>query len=117
MPTWQARDSTNDREESRILPIRVGDGDIEGILCNTIVPDVRNRTASDVADLVLERLRLIVPESVPARARTPISLPREVPSADPQELVIEPITSFNDQRNLIDEAITLYEERIPADER
>lgn len=49
-------------DEHRMLPIRVGDGDVQGILFNAIVPDVRERSADECADLVVERLHLIVPE-------------------------------------------------------
>jgi hypothetical protein len=43
------------------LPIRVGEGEVEGILFNTIVPDVRKRAAAEAAELIINRLRLIVP--------------------------------------------------------
>lgn len=49
-----------DREA--ILPIRVGDGDVPGILFNAIVPDVRQRSSDESADLIIERLRLLRPE-------------------------------------------------------
>jgi TIR domain-containing protein len=49
-------------EQQRMLPIRVGDGNVEGILFNAIVPDVRDRSASESARLVIDRLSLIVPE-------------------------------------------------------
>jgi hypothetical protein len=51
---------TNEKEKLGVLPIRVGDGDVEGILFNTIVPDVRGRTTRQAAELIIERLRLIV---------------------------------------------------------
>jgi hypothetical protein len=56
------QESKNTGDEHRILPIRVGDGDLQGILLNTIVPDVRTRTTNEAAELILERLRLIVPD-------------------------------------------------------
>lgn len=46
-------------EKLGILPIRVGDGDVPGVLFNTIVPDIRDRTPGDAAALVLDRLRLV----------------------------------------------------------
>jgi hypothetical protein len=48
------------REQDSILPIRVGDGDVEGILFNAIVPDVRSRGAARGAELVLERLYFLL---------------------------------------------------------
>lgn len=48
-------------QRDSILPIRVGDGEVGGILFNTIVPDVRRRTAAEAADLVIARLQLIKP--------------------------------------------------------
>jgi len=44
---------------SRDLPIRVGDGEVKSILSNTIVPDVRNRTAADAAELIVARLNAV----------------------------------------------------------
>ncbi len=48
-------------DEYRMLPIRVGEGDIEGILFNAIVPDVCARSADQTAELIIGRLLLIVP--------------------------------------------------------
>ena len=58
----RSRESADRREQYAILPIRVGDGDVKGILFNTIVPDVRNRTPDETAELIVQRLRLIVPD-------------------------------------------------------
>lgn len=57
----KTRSSQEKRDELRILPIRVGEGEVEGILFNTIVPDVRARSAAQTAKLILDRLRLILP--------------------------------------------------------
>jgi len=57
----KSRASADILEQYAILPIRVGDGDVRGIPFNAIVPDVRNRPADKTADLIVERLRLIVP--------------------------------------------------------
>ena len=48
-------------DEYRMLPLRFGDGDIEGILFNAIVPDIRARPAAQAAELIIARLRLIIP--------------------------------------------------------
>ncbi len=45
-----------------ILPIRVGDGEVDGINFNAIVPDIRKRSADDAAKLILDRLQLVMPE-------------------------------------------------------
>lgn len=45
-----------------ILPIRVGDGEVDGILYNTIIPDIRGRSAAKAANLILDRLFLIRPD-------------------------------------------------------
>jgi hypothetical protein len=58
----QARAAKDERDRLAILPIRVGEGEVEGILFTTIVPDVRSRSAPQAAELVIERLRLIVPD-------------------------------------------------------
>lgn len=50
-------DMAGDRH--RIFPVRVGDGDVEGVLCNEIVPDLRNKTAAEAAELIVARLDLI----------------------------------------------------------
>jgi hypothetical protein len=41
------------------LPIRVGDGDIAGMRFSDIVPDIRNKRPTDVAELIVARLNLI----------------------------------------------------------
>src|SRR5262249_25442667 len=59
------RTSKNKKDADRILPLRVGDGDIDGLLFNTICPDVRQRPADHTAELIVNRLRLIVPDAEP----------------------------------------------------
>jgi hypothetical protein len=54
--------SADRRGQFAILPIRVGDGDVPGILFTEIVPDVRNGPLDKTVDLIVERLRLIVPD-------------------------------------------------------
>lgn len=53
---WGAK--AGSRQALRLLPLRFGDGDVEGIPVNAIVPDVRGHDAAQVAELILERLRL-----------------------------------------------------------
>ena len=59
------------REQDSILPIRVGDGEVEGILFNAIVPDVRGRSAAQSAELILERLYLLEPGLRPVSGGSP----------------------------------------------
>lgn len=47
----------------RLLPLRVAEGEVEGLLENTIWVDARQRTASYVADLILQRVRKFVPDA------------------------------------------------------
>lgn len=53
--------SKDKRAEFRILPVRVGDGDVPGIFINTIVSDVRQKTIDESVQLILDRLSLIDP--------------------------------------------------------
>ena len=43
----------------RFLPLRFGDGDVDGLFDTAIVPDVRGRSVPEVAAVILERLRLV----------------------------------------------------------
>lgn len=40
----------------RLLPLRFGDGDVDGLFDTAIVPDVRKRSARQIANLILKRL-------------------------------------------------------------
>jgi hypothetical protein len=57
-------ETSEERERSRILPLRVGDGDVPGIFENTICPDVRNRPREEIVQLVFGRLGFIDPAHV-----------------------------------------------------
>ena len=46
-------------DRCRIFPVRVGDGEVEGVLLNEIVPDIRNKTAVEAAELIVARLNLV----------------------------------------------------------
>lgn len=69
----RARDMQAQDERGRlgILPIRVGDGEIEGILFNTIAPDIRTRTPQQAARLIIDRLNLIIPSRIAAAPPIP----------------------------------------------
>lgn len=65
----RSRASVSERDQLGVLPIRVGDGDVEGISFNTIVPDVRphKRSLNEAVELILNRLHLVAPERQVAR--------------------------------------------------
>jgi hypothetical protein len=46
-------------EALRLLPLRVGDGDVEGLLGNAIIPDVRRRSPDEAARLIVARWEAI----------------------------------------------------------
>jgi hypothetical protein len=62
----------NDMDRLRILPLRVGDGDVPGIFMNTICPDIRKKPVSDTVQLIVNRLRLLqpLPSSIPRGSQT-----------------------------------------------
>jgi hypothetical protein len=62
----QARVEGDPRRRDRIFPIRVGDGNVDGIPFNAIVPDVRGRRPEQVAELIADRLRLVIESAAPA---------------------------------------------------
>jgi hypothetical protein len=68
----ETRSSLEERDKLRILPIRVGEGQVEGILFNTIVPDVRARPAAETAKLIVSRLSLIRQNPATEKAAEPV---------------------------------------------
>lgn len=64
----ESYDPANPRSSDCMLPIRVGEGEVPGIPFNTIAPDVRIevRDAKESATLIVDRLRTIAPQRVPA---------------------------------------------------
>lgn len=76
----KARESTNESDRLAILPIRVGDGDVQGILFNTITPDIRPpKTPLDAARLILDRLHLVFPDFRPRPAVSVLDWPEQPP--------------------------------------
>jgi hypothetical protein len=82
------QESNVEGDKHRMLPIRVGDGEIEGILFNTIVPNVCARNANETAELIIDRLLLILPDlkrgtaPPPTEFSWPQAPPLEWPMAD-----------------------------------
>jgi glycosyltransferase involved in cell wall biosynthesis len=74
------RTSQKERDKLRILPIRVGEGEVKGILIDTtIVPDVRERSAAQSAELIVSRLGLIRKTRAGKKVSAPVysSWPKE----------------------------------------
>jgi hypothetical protein len=73
----------------RVLPIRVGDGEVEGVLFNEIVPDIRDKTPTEAAELIVGRLNLArgyAGDVEPAVAQWPSDVPElQWPMADHSE--------------------------------
>ncbi len=76
---------TENVKRMRFLPLRFGDGDIDGLFSTAIVPDVRNRAPQEIAELILERLDLAKHESAEPAEREPTIPP---PSKPPDSEVI-----------------------------
>ena len=45
----------NETDRDRILPLRVGDGDVPGIFMNAICPDIRKKPPSETPQLIVNR--------------------------------------------------------------
>ena len=52
----------SETDRLRLLPLRVGDGDVPGIFMNAICPDIRKKPPSETAQLIVNRLRLLQPQ-------------------------------------------------------
>lgn len=48
--------AAGNKERLRFLPVRFGDGNVDGLFDTAIVPDVRNRSISEIAELIVSRL-------------------------------------------------------------
>jgi len=46
-------------DRHQIFPVRVGDGEVEAVLFNEIMPDFRRKTAVEAAELIVARLNLV----------------------------------------------------------
>lgn len=82
--TIKARSSGNPSDSYGVLPIRVGDGDVQGLQFTTFAPDVRLMPLESAAQLVLDRLQLAAPGTAfgtpPASAEAP--WPATIPALD-----------------------------------
>jgi len=57
------RSDPNNEESKRILPLRVAEGDVEGLLENAIWIDARKHRPNQTAGLIVRRLREFVPDA------------------------------------------------------
>jgi hypothetical protein len=65
-------------DRHRIFSVRVGDGEVEGVLFNEIVPDLRDKTPAEAAELIVARLKLVrgyAGDVEPTAARWPSVVP------------------------------------------
>ena len=73
----------------RVLPVRVGDGEVEGVLFNEIVPDIRDKAPTEATELIVGRLNLVrgyAGDVKPAVAQWPSDVPElQWPMADHSE--------------------------------
>ncbi len=99
----KCRVATDPRAREAVLPIRVGDGEVDNIPFNTIVPDVRQGPAAQAAELIVERLRLLIPDlQVEVVASAPVlSWPEDSP-----DLPVWPVANHRDARAAFERLIT-----------
>ena len=92
----QLRDGGTDNiKRMRFLPLRFGDGEIDGLFSTALVPDVRNRTPQVIADLILKRLDLCKNKSnassnIPERSETPNDLESNAFSSNSDQTAVRP---------------------------
>jgi hypothetical protein len=81
--------AATEEDRLRVLGVRVGDGEVEGVLVNEIVPDIRTKTPTEAAELIVDRLTLVrrhTGDAKPAVAKWPSDAPDlQWPMADHSE--------------------------------
>lgn len=99
----KVRPSPHEPDRLRILPIRVGDGDVEGIPFNAIVPEARGKHISDISALILKRLRCVLqppasedqnPTASTSSAPTDATPRRQKPVLGPELAQVESLTQL-----------------------
>jgi TIR domain len=73
--------NTGNVKRMRFLPLRFGEGDVDGLFSTAIVPDVRDRTPEQIVELIIERLRL-------SRGGAPTE-DHSIPSGTDEQLLVE----------------------------
>lgn len=61
----KARATSDEKDDLAVLPLRVGDGEVQGVHLNTIAPDLRLKTPAAAAQLIIDRLGLLGVETPP----------------------------------------------------
>lgn len=95
----QASISANKSAPLGILPIRVGEGEVDGILYNVIIPDIRTRPIAEAVTLILERLFLIRPD-----LRKPVPNAPDWPENPPP--LLWPMADHTDARKAFERLLT-----------
>lgn len=76
----QAVGEGDEKQKLAVLPIRVGDGDVDGLEAGTaIVPDIREMPAREVVNIIISRLRAISSDHNGREPSTRQEWPDEVP--------------------------------------
>jgi len=71
--------ATTEEDSRRVFPIRVGDGPIEGVLFNEIVPDIRGKAPFEAAEMIVARLNLVRQIAIEAKASL-LQWPNDAPA-------------------------------------
>jgi photosystem II stability/assembly factor-like uncharacterized protein len=73
-----------------VLPIRVGEGDVKGILFNTIAPDIRKMSVDEAAEFIISRLQLAQAE-LEKEGRQPKAEPTQIEKERRERAKIGPV--------------------------
>ena len=76
--SMQLRTAKDNNEKLRILPLRVGDGDLKDIPFNTICPDIQKRPVNYTQELIVNRLRVLRPDILSRQEKNPLQPERFV---------------------------------------
>lgn len=71
------RESKDPHDKFRILPIQVGTGEVPGIPFTAIVPKVSERPVPEIAEMICQRLQLILPDPITREEPTVPLWPKE----------------------------------------
>lgn len=96
------------KEPGYLIPVRLDDSILPGLPESIAYFDARSKSVPEITALTSKKLGAHSAQASTVQASEIISAPR---------LVIEKITDFDGERKRIDEAISLYEARIPREEQ
>jgi hypothetical protein len=125
------RDPTG--EKDLLIPVRIAPVEPKGVLAQIVYVDLVGRNEGEALELLLKRIRgergkpTVSPQFPGAHATErqaqrsitarPVYPDAQRVSAPAHKLDVEKITDFEVQKDRINDAIAVYEERIPSDER